>query len=110
MSKGSFIKTFGILAFIGFLLLFFFQNNILINLVDPIKSVFQNIISIFPVVLGLFAGVLFIVGILNRRRRWGYFILAGVCFGFSIFMINPSFLNDLSSMFSGNPLTPIGWH
>ena len=110
MSKGSVTKTFGIIAFICILLLFFFQNNILINLIDPIKSGFQNIISIFPVVLGLFAGVLFIVGILNRRRRWGYFILAAVCFGFSIFMTNPSFLNDLSSIFSGNPPTPIGWH
>ncbi len=110
MSKGSFIKTFGILVFIGFLILFFFQNNILINLVDPIRSVSQKIISLFPVVLGLFAGVFFIGGIVNRRRRWCYFILAGIYFVFSIFMINPSFLNDLSSMFSGNPPTPIGWH
>ena len=110
MSNRGMIKTFGIIIFVGILLLIFFQNNILTNLIDPIRNVSQKIIVIFPVILGIFAGIFFIGGLLNRRRRLALFILAGIYFIVSVLMTNPSFLSDLSSIISGNPPSPIGWH
>ncbi len=51
MSKTSVLKIFGVFS-IGFIsLLVFFQDEIMVNLVDPFRNIFQQIFNFIPVIL-----------------------------------------------------------
>lgn len=110
MGKTGILKLFGVFSIVGVVILMFFQEEIMIHLIGPIRDVFLKIFILIPVILFMVSGLFFIGGFVNKRHRANNIIFGIVCFIVALWLSNPSGFEDIANWFSGNPESPKGWH
>lgn len=110
MSKTSVLKIFGVFSIGIISLLVFFQDEIMVHLIDPIQDIIRYIFNLIPVILFSASGIFLISGLISKRNRVSCLIFSALCFLFGFWLSNPSGLVDIVNMFAGRPETPKGWH
>lgn len=113
MARKSALK---IIAFIGigiFAILIFFQDHIMVYLIEPIGGIFEMIITFLPGICWMGAIIFLVGGLINSKRRASCLILAGLCFFFGLTLSNPGGFQGIADYFGswfGQRPTPKGYH
>jgi len=88
----------------------FFQENIMVSLVSPLRDIFETIFSFFPAVLFIMGCVYLVAGLINKRGRAGKIILGIICLLFGLYLGSPFGIENLFSWVIFGRDTPKGWH
>lgn len=110
MSKSGSFTTITLIIIGGIAALTYFQENIMVSLVSPLRDIFVIIFSFFPTVLNILGCVYLVAGLINKRGRAGKIILGLICLIFGLYFSSPFGLDNLFSWIIFGGETPKGWH
>jgi len=110
LNKSGSFTTITLIIIGGIAALTYFQENIMLGLISPLRSIFITIFSFFPTVVNIFGCVYLLGGLVSKRGRAGKIILGLVCLIFGLYLSNPAGIENLFGRIIFGRDTPKGWH
>ncbi len=110
MRKSGSITTITLIFLGSIAALTFFQEQIMLSLINPLREIFVKIFSFFPIAVNLLGCAYLIGGLISKRGRAGKIILGLLCLIFGLYLSNPAGIENLFSRIIYGRDTPEGWH
>jgi len=110
LNKSGSLTTITLIIIACIAALTYFQENIMLGLISPLREIFVTIFSFFPTVLYMLGCVYLVGGLINKRGRAGNIILGLICLIFGLYLNSPFGFENLFSWIIFGRETPKGWH
>jgi len=109
MKKTVSFTSISLIIFGAIAVLAYFQENIILGLINPLKDIFLNIFSLFPLVL-FFLGCIYLIGaLIDKKGRAEKILLGIICLLFGLYLGNPGGIEGMFSFIIFGRDTPRGW-